>query len=102
MPFLTLPALRGNLLRGFDPLAHRSAVTLPGGDQIPLREACLRGFDDFPVLGHESEVTQSCPTLCNPMDCSLPGSSLHGILQARVLEWVSISYVCKDETKKLA
>ena len=33
---------------------------------------------------------------------SLPGSSLHGILQARVLEWVSISYVCKDETKKLA
>ena len=38
------------------------------------------------------EVTQSCPTLCDPMDCSLPGSSLHGILQARVLEWVSISF----------
>ena len=35
----------------------------------------------------ESEVAQSCPTLCDPMDCSLPGSSLHGILQARVLEW---------------
>ena len=50
----------------------------------------------------ESEVAQSRPTLCDPMDCSLPGSSLHGILQARVLEWVSISYVCKDETKKLA
>ena len=33
----------------------------------------------------ESEVTQSCPTLCDPMDCSLPGSSVHGILQARVL-----------------
>ena len=40
----------------------------------------------------ESEVTQSCPTLCNPMDCSLPGSSIHGIFQARVLEWVAISF----------
>ena len=35
----------------------------------------------------ESEVAQSCPTLSNPMDCSLPGSSIHGIFQARVLEW---------------
>ena len=39
----------------------------------------------------ESEVAQSCPTLCDPMDCSLPGSSLHGILQATVLEWVATS-----------
>ena len=38
----------------------------------------------------ESEVTQSCPTLGDPMDCSLPGSSIHGIFQARVLEWVAI------------
>ena len=36
----------------------------------------------------EGEVTQLCPTLCDPMDCSLPGSSIHGIFQARVLEWV--------------
>ena len=36
-------------------------------------------------------VTQSCPTLCNPMDCSPSGSSVHGILQARILEWVAIS-----------
>ena len=35
-------------------------------------------------------VTKLCPTLCNPMDCSLPGSSAHGILQARMLEWVAI------------
>ena len=35
---------------------------------------------------------QSCPTLCNPMDCSPPGSSVHGVLQARILEWVAISY----------
>ena len=38
----------------------------------------------------ESEVTQSCPTLSDPMDCSLPGSSIHGIFQARVLEWVAM------------
>ena len=38
------------------------------------------------------EVAQSCPTLCNPKDCSLPGFSVHGIFQARVLEWVAISF----------
>ena len=40
----------------------------------------------------KSEVIQSCPTLCDPMDCSLPGSSIHGILQARILEWIVISF----------
>ena len=40
----------------------------------------------------ENEVVQSCLTLCNPMDCSLQGSSIHGIFQARVLEWVVISF----------
>ena len=40
----------------------------------------------------ESEVAQSCLTLRDPMDCSLPGSSVHGIFQARVLEWVAISF----------
>ena len=39
-----------------------------------------------------SEVSQSCPTLCNPMDCSLSGSSVYGIFQARVLEWIAISF----------
>ena len=39
-----------------------------------------------------SDVTQSCPTLCDPVDCSLQGSSVHGIFQARVLEWVAISF----------
>ena len=41
----------------------------------------------FPSPMRESEVAQSCPTLRDPMDCSLPGSSVHGIFQARVLEW---------------
>ena len=40
----------------------------------------------------ESEVTQSCPTLSDPMDCSPPGSSVRGIFQARVLEWGSIAF----------
>ena len=40
----------------------------------------------------ESEVVQSCPTLCDPMHCSLPGSFIHGIFQARVLEWATISF----------
>ena len=39
-----------------------------------------------------SEVTQSCPTLCDPMDCSPPGSSVHGIFQAWILEWGAISF----------
>jgi len=39
-----------------------------------------------------AESLQSCPTLCDPMDCSLPGFSVHGILQARTLEWVAISF----------
>ena len=67
-----------------------------------LREWCLLDLCqkadllDWSNLGtcseSESEVAQSCPTLCDPMDCSLPGSSLHGILQARILEWVAISF----------
>ena len=40
----------------------------------------------------ESEVAQSCPTLSDPLDCSLPGSSVHGIFQARVLEWGAIAF----------
>ena len=40
----------------------------------------------------ESEVAQSCLTLCDPMDCILPGSSVHGIFQAKVLEWGAIAF----------
>ena len=40
----------------------------------------------------EREVAQLCPTLCDPMDCSLPGSSVHETSQARVLEWVAIAF----------
>ena len=53
----------------------------------------------------ESEVAQSCPTLWDPMDCSLSGSSIHGIFQARVLEWIAISspkHIEKSVLKNLA
>ena len=45
----------------------------------------------------ESEVAQSCPTLRDPMDCSLPGSSIYGIFQARVLEWGAIAFSDQSE-----
>ena len=50
----------------------------------------------------ESEVTQSCPTPSDLMDCSLPGSSIHGIFQARVLEWDAIAFSDQkqEETRK--
>ena len=44
------------------------------------------------IVKSESEVAQSCPTLSDPMDCSFPGSSVHGIFQARVLEWGAIAF----------
>ena len=51
-------------------------------------------FKHIYKIGHFkwSEVAQTCLTLCNPMACSLPGSSVHGIFQARILEWVAISF----------
>ena len=53
------------------------------GCHLPLQ--CIK-------VKSESEVAQSCPTLSDPMDCSLPGSSVHGIFQARVLEWLAIAF----------
>ena len=48
----------------------------------------------------ESEVTQSCPTLSDPMDCSLPGFSIHGIFQARVLEWGATAFSDREPLKR--
>ena len=49
----------------------------------------------------ESEVAQSCPTPSDPMDCSLPGSSIHGIFLARVLEWGAIAFSETSTTKNI-
>ena len=69
---------------------HDSSAIL----KVPSGIVSLISISDLSLLLYESEseVTQSCPTLCDPMDCSLAGSSPHGILQARVLEWVAISF----------
>ena len=61
----------------------------------PKERPCQRMY--IALISHASkvkwsEVAQACPTLCDPMDCSLPGSSVHRIFQARVLEWVVISF----------
>ena len=62
---------------GFSRQEHWSGLSFPS----PMHE-----------VKSESEVAQSCPTLSDPMDCSLPGSSVHGIVQARVLEWGAIAF----------
>ena len=83
--------------------SHQSCPTLQPKDGSPPGSPSL-GFSrqehwsglPFPSPMHESEkwseVAQLCPTLRDPVDCSLPGSSAHGISQARVLEWVAIAF----------
>ena len=62
------------------------------GRQIQAPSQHLELEDKFQGRESESEVTQLCPTLCDPTDCSLPGFSIHGVFQARILEWVAISF----------
>ena len=82
-------------------LSHFSRVQLCVTPQMAAHQAPPSlGFSrqehwsGLPFLSpvHESEVTQLCLTPCYPLDCSPPGSSTHGIFQARVLEWVAISF----------
>ena len=99
-----------------DPLEEEmqpSPVFLPGkshgqkslvGDSSHLKEMCLikwdfymplkqnKGFPGGTAAATAAESLQSCPTLCDPIDGSPPGSSVPGILQARTLEWVAISF----------
>ena len=62
---------------------------LQAGIKITRRNNNLRYVDESES---ESEVAQSCPTLCDPIDWGLSGSSIHGIFQARVLEWIAIAF----------
>ena len=63
---------------------------LAPGDQMKRTEECGSQIEE--ESESESEVAQSCPTLRDPMDCSPPGSSIHRIFQARVLEWGAIAF----------
>ena len=65
------------------------------GKSCSLPQACFgaSGLEaDHFVMLKWSEIARSCPSLCNPMDCSLPGSSVHGLFQASVLECIAISF----------
>ena len=53
---------------------------------------CFFFLQNLHIILCESEITQSCLTLCNPMDCSLPVSSVYGIFQARIQDWVAVSF----------
>ena len=57
-----------------------------------LKTSSMLKCDYFLLKVKESIDTQSCPTLCDPIDCSLPNSSIHGIFQARILEWFATSF----------
>ena len=73
---------------------RRQPTSLPGPWDSPGKNAevgCHFLLQCMKVKS-ESEVAQSCPTPSNPMDCTLPGSSVHGIFQARVLEWGAIAF----------
>ena len=61
------------------------------GTIVTICMSCFTTGDSGKESESESEVPQSCLTLCDPVDCSPPGSSVHGILQARILQWVAIS-----------
>ena len=69
-----------------------SKITADGDCSHEIKRYFLLGRKDMENLYRFSSVAQSCPTLCDPMDCSLSGSSVHGIFQARVLEWVAIAF----------
>ena len=81
-----------------------------GGSKITADDDCSQEIKRHLLLGRKvmtklslsklSVVTQLCLTLCNPVDCSPPGSSIHGILQARTLEWVAISFSNLDSLLK--
>ena len=71
--------------RNINNLRYADDITLMAESEEELKSLLMK-------VKSESEVAQSCPTLCDPMDCILPGSSAHGIFQARVLEWGAIAF----------
>ena len=62
---------------------------------LEIKKLCILSMtlkDSQEGWSESESVIQLCPAVCNPMDCSLPGSSVHGILQARILEWVTVAF----------
>ena len=74
-------------------LRYWMKLRFKGNFNLPLNMLYIPmpGWQIHREMKSESEVAQLCPTLCDPVNCSPPGSSVHGILQARILEWVAKS-----------
>ena len=70
----------------------RKAVLTSGDKREKIRDKISAFIEVYSSEESESEVSQSCPTLCDPTDCNLLGFSICGIFRARVLEWVAISF----------
>ena len=93
---LPCPSLSPRVHSNSCPLSHWCHPTI--SSSVTHFSSCLHSFPasaSFPMswlFASESEVTQSCPTLWDPMDSSLPGFSIHGIFQARIVESVAISF----------
>ena len=69
-----------------------SKITAYGDFSHEIKRHLFLGRKAMINLAAAAKLLQLCPTLCDPMDCSLPGSSIHGILQARILEWAAIFF----------
>ena len=82
-----------------NPPAMRETWARSLGQEDLLEKGSPWGFPSGSVgKESESEIAQSCPTLCDSLDCKLPGSSIHGIFQAKILEWVAISFSVGKES----
>ena len=85
---------RGAMVEGNVVESSRDQIIMDPGCRVRqlrfTQEGYHGGFGEIRQVKAKVLVSQSCPTLCNPIDCSLPGSSVHGILQASVLEWIAI------------
>ena len=89
--FFDDPADVGNLISGSSAFSKTSLNIWKFTVHILLKPG-LENFEHYFTSVWKKVKSLRCPTLCDPMDCSLPGSSLHGILQANILEWVAISF----------
>ena len=82
-------------------IVYITAIRLHSSNYLNRWNLCLLSLLFYNAHESESEVAQSCPTLCDPMNCNLSGSSIHGIFQARVLEWIAIWQRPKEESRAM-